>query len=63
MQGLGQYYIFELKSPLFLTDMVFWVKASRDEEIARLKEVIQRLVVHLEEIRDLVKSINNKPRL
>jgi len=37
---------------------MFWLKDWRDEEIARLNKIIQRLITHIEEIGEIVKSIN-----
>ena len=38
---------------------MFWLKDSKDEEIARLNKIIQQLITQIEEIREIVKSINN----
>jgi len=38
---------------------MFWLKDWRDEEIARLNKIIQQLITQIEEIREIVKSINN----
>jgi hypothetical protein len=38
--------------------MFFWLKDWKDEEIARLNEIIQQLLDHIKEIGEIVKSAN-----
>lgn len=42
---------------------MFWLKDWKDEEIARLNKVIEMLMQHIKEIRDIVVNINKETKL